>query len=139
MAGETTSLTAAQAVVLRGLSNAELKAILFPSISYATTELEVGDIKQIGYLPAWFKPVAWVWLPTDMDTNVSPLVSHTVKAGSTAVTIALTGAQSATAQIVPSLAFTPTGSPALVTTTAVAAATAASGTATLIALGVYVP
>lgn len=139
MAGETTALTAAMATALRAMPVAELKAIVFPTISYATAEQEAADVKQVGYLPPWFKPLAVLWQPTDMDINVSPTATHTIRAGGNAITAALNGAQTGTPNLAACLAYTPSKDPVLVDTVAAASATAAAGTAKLTVIGVFVP
>lgn len=139
MAGETTALTAAMATALRAMPVAELKAIVFPTISYATAEQQAADVKEVGYLPPWFKPLAVLWQPTDMDSNVSPTATHTIRAGGNSITGALNGAQTGTPNLAPCLSYTPSKDPVLIDTVAAASATAVEGTAKLTVIGVFVP
>lgn len=134
MAGETTTVSANLARVYKDHPGFGLYAIEF-SLTFGSTDNQLNDIMEAGYIGANVRPVAAIWIPTDMDTNVSPAVVHKITVGSTDIVTGLTGAQSATTQIV--------GCSTLATTTAVtkvqvqtttAAATAASGTATLILL-----
>ncbi len=136
MAGETTAVSALQARVYRDHPGFGGYFVEF-ALTFGSTDNQLNDVMEAGYIGPNVRPIAAVWIPTDMDTNVSPAVVHKVTVGSTDVVTGLTGAQSGTAQIVPcsTLATTAsTGATKVTVTTTTAAATAASGTATLILL-----
>lgn len=135
MAGETTSLAASDAAALRlmpdGFGSGTF-AVVFPTRSFGTTDNQLNDVMQFGYLPPYAKPLMVFWQPSDMDSNVSPAAVHKVTVGSTDIATGLTGAQTGTANSSVSARYTPSSSPALVTvTTTTAAATGAAGTAIL--------
>ncbi len=139
MAGETTSVAASAA---RLFANAPGGAELFLApfaLTYSTTQNELNDVMEAGYIPPNTRVLAVIWAPSDMDTNVSPAAVHKVTVGSTDIVTGLTGAQTGAASLTvctqASLAATPSTSPALVkVTTTTAAATAAAGTAQLFLL-----
>lgn len=135
MAGETTSVAASAARLAYENPGAGAFLAVF-SLTFGTTDNELNDIMQAGYIPANTRVVAVGWHPTDMDTNVSPAVVHKVTVNSVDVVSALTGAQTGTASWTPvtatAAATTPGTSVQLVQVqTTTAAATAAAGTATL--------
>lgn len=135
MAGETTSLGASDVAALRQMPDgfgAGVFPVKFPRASFGTTDNQSADVMQMGYLPAYAVPIAVLWQPSDMDTNVSPAAVHKVTVGSTDIATGLTGAQTGTANFAASARYTASSSPALVVvTTTTAAATAAAGTADL--------
>lgn len=136
MAGETTAVSANAARVYKDHPGFGLFAVPF-SLTFGTNDNQLNDVMEAGYIGGGVSPYAVVWIPTDMDTNVSPAAVHKVTVGSTDIVTGLTGAQSGTAQIVPvsAIATTTGGAATKVTvTTTTAAATAAAGTATLILL-----
>lgn len=134
MAGETTAVAASAARVFRDNPGFGLFAVPF-SLTFGSTDNQSADVMEAGYIGTGVVPYAVVWVPTDMDTNVSPAVVHKVTVGSTDIVTGLTGAQTGTAQIVPcSTLATTTAATKVTVTTSTAAATAASGTATLILL-----
>jgi hypothetical protein len=127
MAGETTGSPGTQAPI--GLPTGLFVVPL--SATYADTDNQLADVKQLGYIPADVTVLGFLYKPSDMDTNVSPLVQHKITVGSTDLATGLTGAQSGTASFV---VCTPTRftSKSLVTvTSSTAAATAAAGTLSL--------
>lgn len=134
MAGETTAVAASAARVFKDNPGFGLFAVPF-SLTFGTNDNQTADIMEAGYIGVGVTPYAVVWIPTDMDTNVSPAVVHKITVGSTDVVTGLTGAQSGTAQIVPvSAIMTTTAVTKVQVNTSTAAATAAAGTATLILL-----
>ncbi len=134
MAGETTAVAASAARLFKDNPGFGLFAVPF-SLTFGSNDNQLADIMEAGYIGVGVTPYAVIWIPTDMDTNVSPLVTHKVTVGSTDVVTGLTGAQTGTAQIVPcSTLATTTALTKVVVNTTAAAATAASGTATLILL-----
>lgn len=134
MAGETVSVAASAARQFYDNPGAGLFAATY-SLTFSASNNELNDVMEAGYLGPNVKPVAVIWVPSDMDTNGTPTVVHKVTVGSTDVATGLTGAQSGTAQIVPCSSLTTTSDVTLVkVTTTTAAATAQAGTATLILL-----
>jgi hypothetical protein len=136
MAGETTSVAASAARLAYENPGAGAFLAVF-SLTFGTTDNELNDIMQAGYIPANTRVTNVVFGPTDMDTNGSPAVVHKVTINAVDAVTGLTGAQSGTSSSnVPTSTFlstTPGTSPQLVQVqTTTAAATAAAGTATLI-------
>lgn len=138
MAGETTSLSGAASRL--NYANPGAGAFFVPfDLTYSTTQNELNDVMEAGYIPAYTRVLAVVWAPTDMDTNGSPAVVHKVTVGSTDVVTGLTGAQSGAASLTvctqASIVAAVSSSPQLVKVqTTTAAATAAAGTAKLLLL-----
>lgn len=136
MAGETVSVAASAARNFYDMPGAGLFAVEF-SLTYSSTNNETADVMEAGYLPAFAKPYAVGWYPTDMDTNVSPAAVHKVTVNAVDIVAGLTGAQTGTASftpVTPTAAATATATEKkLVTvTTTTAAATGAAGTARLV-------
>ncbi len=124
MAGETTAALSADApfTVPTGL-------FLVPfTVSYATSQLELNDVMELGYLPANCTVYGVVYSPTDMDTNVSPAVVQKVTLGSTDVATGLTGAQTGAKSFVGIVPTTLTAKTLAKVTTTTAPGTAAAGT-----------
>lgn len=134
MAGETTNAPASAA---RVFVDVPVGLFVVPfNLTYSTTQNELNDVMQAGYIGPNVRVVAVGWHPTDMDTNVSPAAVHKVTVNSVDAVTGLTGAQSGTASFTPVTATfaatTPGTDKQLVTvTTTTAAATAAAGTAVL--------
>lgn len=134
MAGETTAVSANAARVFKDHPGFGTFAVEF-ALTFGSTDNQLNDVMEAGYLGANVRPVAAIWIPTDMDTNVSPAAVHKVTVGSTDIVAGLTGAQTGTAQIVPcSTLMTTTDVTKVQVQTTTAAATGAAGTATLILL-----
>ena len=132
MAGETTATTAIDAPY----AGAEGTFLVPFTTSYSTSQNELNDVMEIGYLPANVTVYGFIYAPTDMDTNVSPALVHKVTVNGVDVVTSLTGGQTGTASwnvVTPTaVGTTPGTSPQLVTiTSTTAAATAAAGTVTL--------
>ncbi len=124
MAGETTTTSNLNAPyeLPRGL-------FLVPfTLSYSTTQTELNDVMQAGYLPAGVTVHGVVYSPTDMDTNVSPALVQKITIGSTDVATALTGAQTGAKTFVGIVPYTTTAKTLATVTSTTAAATAAAGT-----------
>ncbi len=138
MAGETTSLTAA---AIRNQPE-HVGTGVFPmefDLTFSSSNNELNDVMEAGYLPEYTRVAAVIWAPTDMDTNGSPAVVHKVTVGSTDIVSSLTGAQTGAASLTvctqASIAAAVSSSRQLVKVqTTTAAATAAAGTAKLILL-----
>jgi hypothetical protein len=135
MAGETTSVAASAARTFVDVP-VGMFAVSF-NLTYSTTQNELNDVMQAGYIGPNVRVHAVGWYPTDMDTNGSPAVVHKVTVNSVDAVSSLTGAQSGTASFTPVnptfAATTPGTDKQLVTvTTTTAAATAAAGTAVLV-------
>lgn len=138
MAGETTTVAAIAARTYFDNPGPGSFFVTY-NLTYSTTQNELNDVMEAGYLPPNTRVLAVIWAPTDMDTNGTPTVVHKVTRGSTDLVTGLTGAQSGTASLSvctqASLAATPATSAEKVTVTSTtAAATAAAGTAQLILL-----
>lgn len=98
------------------------------TLTYGTTNNELNDVMEAGYLPANVTVYGVIFAPSDMDTNVSPTVVHKITVGSTDVASALTGAQSGAKSFVAIDPVTTTAKTLAKVTTTTAAATAAAGT-----------
>jgi len=124
MAGETTSAASADVPF-------EMPAGVFLvpfTVSYATTQLELNDVMELGYLPAGVTVYGIIYSPTDMDTNVSPAVVQKVTLGSTDVATGLTGAQTGAKSFVGIVPTTLTAKTLAKVTTTTVPGTAAAGT-----------
>jgi hypothetical protein len=135
LAGETTTVAASAARTSYQNPGAGSYWVFF-NLSFSTTQNELNDVMQAGYIAANTRVVAVAWYPTDMDTNVSPAVVHKVTVNAVDVVTGLTGAQSGTSSLTPvtptAAATAPGTSVQLVSVTSTtAAATAAAGTAVL--------
>lgn len=124
MAGETTSALSANPPY----EAAEGMFLVPFTVSYATTQLELNDVMELGYLPANCTCYGIVYSPTDMDTNVSPAVVQKVTIGSTDVATGLTGAQTGAKSFVGIVPITVTSKTLAKVTTTTVPATAAAGT-----------
>ena len=136
MAGETSTVASTAARNFYQAPGAGLYACEY-SLSFSTTQNELNDVMEVGYLPPYAKVYAVGWHPTDMDTNVSPTVVHKVTINAVDIVATLTGAQPGAASltpVTPTSAATATSSTAqkITMTTTTAAATAAAGTARLV-------
>jgi hypothetical protein len=138
MAGETTSLAGSANKLFYDQAGAGA-FVQVMSQSFSTTQNELNDVMEMGYIAPNTRVVAVLYAPTDMDTNVSPALVQKITVNAVDMVTALTGGQSGTASWqVPTTTFattTPGSSPQLVTiTSTTAAATAAAGTVTLVFL-----
>jgi hypothetical protein len=138
MAGETTSLSAAEARTFYDNVGAGAFLAVFTK-SFSTTQNELADVMEMGYLPANTRVVGILYAPTDMDSNVSPTLVHKVTVNGVDQVTALSGGQSGTAswQVPTTTAVqtTPGTDKQLVTiTSSTAAATAVAGSVTLVLL-----
>lgn len=124
MAGETVTTTNLKPPY----AAAEGRFLVPFTTAYLSTNNELNDVMQIGYLPANVTVYGFVYLPTDMDTNVSPAVVHKITLGSTDLVSGLTGAQTGTGSYQPCVPTTITADTLLKVTTTTAAATGAAGT-----------
>jgi hypothetical protein len=97
------------------------------SVSYATTELELNDVKELGYCPANCKVFALFYAPSDMDSGTALVQKVTI--GSTDVVTTLNGGQTGAKSI---QVFTPLSigdaKQLVKVTTTTAAGTAVAGT-----------
>ena len=105
------------------------------TISMATTSLDdVGDIVELGYLPANCTVIGFIVSSTDMDTNVSPTATGKLTLGSTDLVTGIADQKAGTSSF---YACTPTALTAVTklqwNQTAVSA-TAAAGTLDVTAL-----
>ncbi len=98
------------------------------SQAFLTTDNQLADVKQMGYIPNG-KVLGFMYLPTDMDGNVSPALVHKITVGSTDLATGLTGGQTGVGSFVPCVPTEFTAGKTLVTVTSTtAAATGAAGT-----------
>lgn len=135
MAGETTTVAASAARTLYQNPGAGAYWVFF-NLTFSTTQNELADVMQAGYIAPNTRVVAVGWYPTDMDTNGSPTVVHKVTVNAVDVVTGLTGAQTGASSLTPvtpvAAATVPGTSAQLVSvTSSTAAATAAAGTAVL--------
>jgi len=124
MAGETTATTALNAPY-------ELPAGLFLvpfSAAFATTQLELNDVVEMGYAPSGVTIYGVIYAPTDMDTNVSPAVVQKVTVGSTDIATGLTGAQTGAKSFAGCTPLALTAKSKVSITTTTVPGTAAAGT-----------
>jgi hypothetical protein len=135
MAGETTSVAASAARTFAQNPGAGAYWVFF-NLTYSTTQNELNDVMQAGYIAPNTRVIQTYWGPTDMDTNVSPAAVHKITVNAVDAVTGLTGAQSGTSAIsavTSTFAATAPGTSAqlVLVTTTTAAATAAAGTAVL--------
>lgn len=138
MAGETTSVAASSARQYYDQTGAGSFLAVF-NLTFGTTDNELNDVMQAGYVAPNTRVVAVGWYPTDMDTNGSPTVVHKVTINGVDAVTGMTGAQSGTsswnAVTQAFIATTPGTAAQLVQVqSTTAAATAAAGTAVLVLL-----
>jgi len=136
MAGETTSLPAAEARTFYDNVGAGAFLAVFTK-SFSTTQNELNDVMEMGYIPANTRVVGVGYFPTDMDTNVSAALVHKVTVNAVDVVTGLTGGQSGTSSLnaptTTAVQTTPGTDKQLVTiVSTTAAATAAAGSVTLV-------
>lgn len=123
MAGETVATTALHAPY-------ELPAGLFIvplSAAFSTTNNELNDVMEMGYVPANVTIHGFIYSPTDMDSNVSPALVHKITVGTDLAT-GLTGAQTGAKSFVGCVPTTVTAKTKVTVTSTTAAATGAAGT-----------
>ncbi len=124
MAGETVATTDKQAPY-----EASEGMFLVPfALTYGSTNNETNDVMEAGYIPANCTVYGILYVPSDMDTNVSPAVVHKVSVGSTDIVTGLTGAQTGTSSVNACAPTTVTAKTKVTVTTTTAAATGAAGT-----------
>jgi len=138
MAGETTSLSAAEARTFYDNVGAGVFAAVFTK-SFSTTQNELNDVMEMGYIPANTRVLSIGYFPTDMDTNVSPALVQKVTVNGVDQVTGLTGGQSGTSSLnaptATAIGTTPGTDKQLVTiTSTTAAATAAAGSVVLVLL-----
>ena len=102
------------------------------SLAYSTTELELNDVKEFGYIPKGATVIGFIYAPTDMDSGAAAVQKITV--GTTDVATGLTGAQTGAASFVAIRPITVTDDTLVKVTTTTAAGTAVAGTLHLTAL-----
>jgi hypothetical protein len=135
MAGETTSVAASAA---RGFYDNPGAGAFWATfnLTFGTTDNELNDIMQAGYIGPNVRVLAVYFGPTDMDTNGSPAVVHKVTINAVDAVTGLTGAQtgaSSLTAVTPTFAATAPGTAVQLVQvqSTTAAATAAAGTAVL--------
>jgi hypothetical protein len=124
MAAETTSVASSARKIGRKSSSVALVANPLTG-TYTTTDNQLNDVMEVGYIPAGVTCIGMTVATTDMDTGTA--VVHKVTIGSTDVASSLTLAQTGASGF---YAFAPitTTAPTLVKiTTTTAATTAVAG------------
>ncbi len=134
MAGETTSVANSASKLFYDNPGAGAFLCKF-SAAYLSTETELNDVMQAGYIGPHVRVVAVGYYPTDLDTGIAAVVQKVTINGVDAVT-GLTGAQTGTSSwnpVTTTFAGTAPGTaPQLVQIqTTTAAATGAAGTVIL--------
>jgi hypothetical protein len=137
MAGETTSRSGISRRITPVQGGPVLNGAVW-STSVATTQLELNDVLEMGYLPKGVTLVGFIAYATDMDTNGTPALAWKITVGSTDVKTGVTIGQ-ATALSTQTLTqflgiepVTTTAATLVKVTVTTAAATAAAGTLVLV-------
>lgn len=127
MAGETTSVAASAA---RGLQKPMAVGVVgyTYTLTYSTTQNQLADVMEAGYLPANVTVVGALVKATDMDTAGSPLVVHKITVGSTDIVTGITAAQTGTNSVHACTPLALTARTLVKVITSTAADTAAAGT-----------
>lgn len=124
MAGETTSTSSNNAPF-----EGHVGHFLVPfTLTYATTQLELNDVMEAGYLPANVTVYGFYVNASDMDTNASPALAQKITLGSTDLVTGVTAGQSGGNAVYACTPTTITAKTKLTVTNTAAAATAAAGT-----------
>lgn len=130
MAGETTATTAKAAPF-------ELQTGLFLvpfTLSYSTTQNELNDVMEAGYIPGNVTVYGFLVKSDDLDTNATPAVVHKVTLGSTDLVTGITVAQNGGQAVYACTPTTVSAKTLAKVTTTTAAATAAAGSFYLAAI-----
>ena len=129
MAGETIATTA-----LNPPYDVPFGGFFVPfSVAFATAALELADITEVGYLPAGTL-LGFLIKATDMDTNVSPTLVQKLTVGTTDVVTAINYGQAATDGFRACTPLVLTAKTKLVVNNTAAAATAAAGSMSIVAV-----
>lgn len=132
MAGETTTLPAAERGIGKQIPNAGLtKQIL--TKAFSTTQNETADVMEMGYLPPHVTVIGIEYRPDDMDSATALVQKITI--GTTDVATGLTGGQTGTSsyqQVKPPLALPENSKTLIKVTSTTAAGTPVAGNLTLI-------
>ncbi len=124
MAGETTATTDLDAPY----DPAEGFFTCSYTKAFATSQLELADIMELGWIPANTTVPGFSIKATDMDTNVSPLLVQKLTLGSTDLVTSITYGQTGTDGYRACVPTRVTAKTKLVVNNTAAAATAAAGT-----------
>lgn len=136
MAGETTSRTGISDVVMPKAIGPMLTGAVWTT-ELATTQLELADVVNMGYLPKGVTLVGFIPFVDDLDSNGSPALVWKITVGSTDVKTGLTLGQAASLTTVTNsfIAIEPlttTATTLVSATVTTAAATAVAGTFCLV-------
>jgi hypothetical protein len=126
LAGETTSATRGSQRFGTKLSTNALTANVF-TVPYLSTETQLNDVMEVGYIPAGVTVIGFFFASTDLDTG-SPAVVQQILLGSTALVSGITCAQGGTADFFTCTPTATTAATLLKIKTTTAAATGAAGT-----------
>lgn len=124
MAGETTSATSLDPP-FAGFDGFFLVPF---TVSYSTTQNELNDVMELGYLPADCKVYGAIYTPTAMAASA---LVHKITIGSTDVVTGLTGAVAGTSSVQTWSPVTLTAKTLAKVTSTTAAVTPAAGTLTV--------
>lgn len=124
MAGETTATTALNAP-FEGTDGLYLVPF---TATYATGQLELNDVYELGYIPANVTVYGVFVKASDMDTNASPTLAQKITVGSTDVVTGITAGQSGGNAVYAVTPQTVTAKTKVTVTNTAAASTAAAGT-----------
>lgn len=100
MAGETISVPATAARTYYDNPGAGT-FVVSNTLTFGTTDNQLADVQQVGYLPPNVKLLAVGFYPTAMDTNGSPTLVLKLTVGSTDVVTGVSGAQGGASSLVP--------------------------------------
>jgi len=126
MAGETTSVAASSAFRIPKGVAVGMVGVPF-TLTFSTTQNELNDVMEAGYLPANVIVVGALVKSDDMDSNGSPAVVHKITVGSTDIVTGITAAQSGGQAVYACTPLTLTAKTLVKVQTTTAAATAAAG------------
>lgn len=127
MAGETTALAATE--LDPPFQAAEGLFVVPFTKAFATTQLELNDVMEVGYVPADCTVLGFFIKETDMDSNVSPTLAQKLTLGSTDLVTSITYGQTGSDGFRACVPTAITAKTKLTMTNTAAAATAVAGTA----------
>jgi hypothetical protein len=127
MAAETTSLARGSQRFGVKLSSSGLVGAPL-TCTFGTTDNQLDDVMQAGYIPAGVTVVGFLVHSTDMDTAGSPAVVHAILLGATTLVAGITAAQAGGSAVYACTPTTTTAATVLSVKSTTAAGTAAAGT-----------
>lgn len=133
MAGETTSRSGLDSQLIPRFGGPVVNSAVWTT-ELATTQLELNDVIQMGYIPSGATVIGFFVYSDDLDSNATPALASKITVGSTDVATALTTGRSAGGAFVGIEPVTVTSDTLVSVTFTTAAATAAAGTYALVPL-----